>query len=151
MNALETANSADTNKRITIKPLPDKKGHGRPKLSPSKRKNKPKSGGSKTHVMKEARKKTIKKEQVMMSIKSEEKRKAKESEQISKSSMMPKDIENFLDYKDDNNDISKVLSSPEMAINPIKPKQYSNRKNQIDQCEQKLQELGNTTLPKLMY
>ena len=121
--------------------MPEKKGRGRPRISPSKKKNKPKTEGAEKHVLTEARKKGLKKAQVMRSIKAEEKRKAKASETISKSNMMPNDKDNF-NITDENHDESKVLLNPEMVVNPQKPKPYSDGKNQIDQYELKLQELG---------
>jgi hypothetical protein len=142
MNVLDQASALDNNKRISIKPLEEKRGRGRPRKLESEKKNRPKTEGVEKHVITPARAKGLKKAQVMRSIKAEEKRKAKASEQISKSNMFPKDSDNFLDYTDENHDESKILMNPEMVVNPQKPKPYSDGKNQIDQYEQKLQELG---------
>ena len=140
MDALSKANEVADSKRIQIEPL-NKKPRGRPKLSPSKRKNKPKTGGVETHVLTDARKKGIKKMNVMRSIKAEERRKAKQTESISKTNMFPNPKDNF-NITDENHEESKVLLNPEPVMNEKKPKPYSDGKNQIDQYEIKLQELG---------
>lgn len=160
MNVLDQASVVDNTKRVNIKPLEEKKPRGRPRVSPSKRKNKPKTEGAEKHIITPARAKGLKKAQVMRSIKAEERRKAKSSEQmpsaskahisksnvlrtgIKNSDMFPKDADNFLDFTDENHDESKILMNPDLVVKPNKPKPYSDGKNQIDQYELKLQELG---------
>ena len=140
MDALSKANELSDSKRIQIEPL-NKKPKGRPKLSPSKRKNKPKLDGAEKHIITPARAKGLKKAQVMRSIKAEERRKAKQAESISKTNMFPNSKDNF-NITDENHEESKILLNPEPVMNEKKPVPYSDGKNQIDQYELKLQELG---------
>ena len=76
-----TDNTAEE-KRINIEPLPEKapKKVGRPKLSPSKKKNQKKTQDK--YTITEARKKSIKKAQVMRSVHAGERRKQKEKESL---------------------------------------------------------------------
>lgn len=72
----------------------------------------------------------------MRPIQDEQRRKAKSSEKISKSNMIPKDTEKFLNYKDENHEERKLLMNPELIVIPKNTKPYSDGKDQIDQYEE---------------